>query len=512
MDSYERNESSGSSDKSRWDQPRFQSWEQLFDAIFDRWEEIKAEYENGEAYRRIKKSSWEAKLIKRLKRTSHRHRYSTDEEAHKHLLLRLELRSKWSSEVKKTLSDKKLGNDVRGMHEQLQRLELFDSGEFPDWIRHELVKGITLALRQANRIKLDANEIAGLLGKDRRWRELACDESDYDSVFGKYGSDLIVTKNQSALIKTEIWSTRKQLQLWFHWKLIAVYEIACAQWLATEMMRQEMDRASSSSTPTSGFSDVSRRFNLLATTQRHLPPSFRKWYYCVSSSIGTDRRLAEVGSEQQRFDHGQLLRRLEMHDYKNEAIILFLGANPSDTTQLELPKEAQAIDDRLRNTELRDQFKIEQQWEPKAQQIPGKIMRFNPTIVHFSGHGSKCGNLVFVDEDNIAREADTESIAEIFRLINETVRCVVLNACYSNKQAAAIAEHVEIVIGMSQAIGDKDAIQFSSSFYEALGYGKSFQKAFELAKLGMKLSESDDALVPKMFHRDGIDPNDCFCF
>ena len=201
-----------------------------------------------------------------------------------------------------------------------------------------------------------------------------------------------------------------------------------------------------------------------------------------------------------------------MHDYKNEAIILFLGANPSDTTQLELPKEAQAIDDRLRNTELRDQFKIEQQWEPKAQQIPGKIMRFNPTIVHFSGHGSKCGNLVFVDEDNIAREADTESIAEIFRLINETVRCVVLNACYSNKQAAAIAEHVEIVIGMSQAIGDKDAIQFSSSFYEALGYGKSFQKAFELAKLGMKLSESDDALVPKMFHRDGIDPNDCFCF
>ena len=92
-----------------------------------------------------------------------------------------------------------------------------------------------------------------------------------------------------------------------------------------------------------------------------------------------------------------------MHDYKNEAIILFLGANPSDTTQLELPKEAQAIDDRLRNTELRDQFKIEQQWEPKAQQIPGKIMRFNPSVRKYVSENAdeKLYSVIYEREDGM---------------------------------------------------------------------------------------------------------------
>ncbi len=42
--------------------------------------------------------------------------------------------------------------------------------------------------------------------------------------------------------------------------------------------------------------------------------------------------------------------------------ILFLGANPSDTTRLRLDKEMREIDDVLRKTEYRDVFELKQHW------------------------------------------------------------------------------------------------------------------------------------------------------
>jgi hypothetical protein len=57
---------------------------------------------------------------------------------------------------------------------------------------------------------------------------------------------------------------------------------------------------------------------------------------------------------------------------------------------------------------------------------------------------------------------------------------VVLNACYSAPQAAAIANHVDCVIGMPDAIGDAASVNFAAAFYQALAYGRDVQTAFEL--------------------------------
>ena len=43
-----------------------------------------------------------------------------------------------------------------------------------------------------------------------------------------------------------------------------------------------------------------------------------------------------------------------------------------------------------------------------------------------------------------------------------------LNGCYSQVQAEAIAQHIPSVIGMSQAIGDRAAIELAVGFYDAL--------------------------------------------
>jgi hypothetical protein len=186
-------------------------------------------------------------------------------------------------------------------------------------------------------------------------------------------------------------------------------------------------------------------------------------------------------------------------------VILFLGANPSDTTRLSLTQEVQAIDMILRSTDYRERFKLEQQWEVQAKEIPGKIMRFKPNIVHFSGHGSIDGRLIFQDSEGRSMPVKQESLTTIFRLLNDKVRCVVLNACFSESQAKAISQQIDVVVGMSHEIGDSDAMAFAGAFYEALGYGKDVGTSFNLAKLSISLSGLSDEYIPQLLLRSGVD-------
>ena len=79
------------------------------------------------------------------------------------------------------------------------------------------------------------------------------------------------------------------------------------------------------------------------------------------------------------------------------------------------------------------------------------------------------------------------ALTGLFGILRDNIRCVVLNACYSHPQAQAIAGVVDCVVGMPGVIGDQAAIRFSSSFYQALGYGKDVKAAFDLASVQLAL-------------------------
>jgi tetratricopeptide (TPR) repeat protein len=63
---------------------------------------------------------------------------------------------------------------------------------------------------------------------------------------------------------------------------------------------------------------------------------------------------------------------------------------------------------------------------------------------------------------------------------------VVLNACYSDVQGNPIANSVPITIGVRDAVADDVAIKFSQGFYDAIGAGKSYEKAFEWGKVAIE--------------------------
>jgi hypothetical protein len=187
--------------------------------------------------------------------------------------------------------------------------------------------------------------------------------------------------------------------------------------------------------------------------------------------------------------------------------ILFLAANPSGTTRLRLDKEIREIDQALRQAEFRDRFDIKQHWAVRVADLQGLLLRHKPDIVHFCGHGSASSGLVLEDASGKRHPVSARAMSQLFSILKDNIKCVVLNACYSEPQAQAIAEHIDCVIGMSEAIGDAAAISFAVAFYQALGFGRDVRTAFDLGCVQIDLENLDEQDTPKLLAKTS-DPKD----
>ncbi|MEH2083396.1 MAG: CHAT domain-containing protein [Nostoc sp.] len=176
--------------------------------------------------------------------------------------------------------------------------------------------------------------------------------------------------------------------------------------------------------------------------------------------------------------------------------ILFLAANPKDTYRLRLDEEMREIEAGLQRAKRRDQFVLQQRWAVRTRDIQRALLDFKPQIVHFSGHGGGEEGLLLEDETGTSKLVNTEALAGLFELFSECLECVVLNACYSKVQTEAIVRHIPYVIGMSQAIGDKAAIEFAVGFYDALGAGESIEFAYKLGCNNIHMAGIPEHLTP----------------
>ncbi|MFK8182542.1 MAG: CHAT domain-containing protein [Phormidesmis sp.] len=176
--------------------------------------------------------------------------------------------------------------------------------------------------------------------------------------------------------------------------------------------------------------------------------------------------------------------------------ILVLAANPLGTAPLKLDREVRDIAEGLKMSQRRDLFQLEQRWAVRPRDIQRALLDVSPHIIHFSGHGSGEDGLIFEDGEGNGKLVSGEALAALFELFAETVECVLLNGCYSEIQANAIAQHIPSVIGMSQAVSDRAAIEFAVGFYDALGAGRSVDFAYKLGCSAIRLAGSADHLLP----------------
>jgi hypothetical protein len=162
--------------------------------------------------------------------------------------------------------------------------------------------------------------------------------------------------------------------------------------------------------------------------------------------------------------------------------ILILAANPDGTARLRLDKEVREIDEGLRRGNKREQFELEQKWAVQRKDFYRAILDYSPYIVHFCGHGDGKEGLVLEDESGQIAHVNRSNLSGMFEVFSKHVHCVFLNACFTEEQAEAITKHINYVICMNQAIGDKAAIDFAVAFYDTLAAGKDVESAFKIAK------------------------------
>jgi hypothetical protein len=180
--------------------------------------------------------------------------------------------------------------------------------------------------------------------------------------------------------------------------------------------------------------------------------------------------------------------------------ILLMASNPKGSQGLRLQEEEREIRERLRLAGY-GKTPINSTGATRPRDVQQAMLDFKPQIVHFSGHGVGEEGLVFEDMAGLQKLVGTAALANLFRLFSHRVECVVLNACYSRFQAEAIAKHIEYVIGMSQGIGDKAAIEFSVGFYSALGSGESIDFAYELGCNAIQFEGLSENLTPVLYKK-----------
>ena len=177
--------------------------------------------------------------------------------------------------------------------------------------------------------------------------------------------------------------------------------------------------------------------------------------------------------------------------------------------RLRLSEEVREIETKLRLSAFPDSFVLKQEWAVRIGDLQSCLLRHQPDIVHFSGHGSPKSEIVLEDSAGKSQAVPVRALEGLFSTLKDNIRCVVLNACHSQPQATAIAQHIDCVIGMSKAINDKAAISFAASFYQALAYGRSVGEAHKLGCNQIHMENLGDEDVPCLL-APGADPNNIF--
>jgi len=244
----------------------------------------------------------------------------------------------------------------------------------------------------------------------------------------------------------------------------------------------------------------------------------------------TPDRVSDRDDRPRRSDrpHVPLSPRLPMTKHT----ILFLAANPLGTDRLALDREAHAIQEELERSGCRDQFELVTRWAAQPLDLLRELRKLRPSVVHFSGHGGlaepgapRTGEpsrrdvvttpgtlggeqdrgLFFQGPDGYAQRVSTTALSDTFRAAGSSVKLVVLNACYSEPQAEALAAHVDCVVGMGGSFSDAAARSFAIGFYGGLGERESVAVAYDQGCAAISLEGQAESDRPRLKVRSSVD-------
>lgn len=179
--------------------------------------------------------------------------------------------------------------------------------------------------------------------------------------------------------------------------------------------------------------------------------------------------------------------------------ILFCSAEPRDKERLDSAREYNAITQAMKG---HDEFQIVPGFGTTIHSLRDQILNESPTIVHFCGHGDGSGCVLLENEMGYSSPIAIMTLADLFQLRKDKIKCIILNCCNSLRQAEAIAAHVDYVVGMKQEIGQQAAIEFATGFYRELFISGNYERAFESGCVGIQFQSLPPDVQHELSGRD----------
>lgn len=208
---------------------------------------------------------------------------------------------------------------------------------------------------------------------------------------------------------------------------------------------------------------------------------------------------------------------------KEKINILFIASNPDiiftdeegvlrEQQRLSLDKEARDIEESIQKTPDRDSISFVTKWATRTEDLFQYINEVNPTIIHFTGHGTEDGKLVFHDKNDNPKFVGIDAIIQMINAITDDLRLVVFSNCFSSSIAIQVSEYVEATIGMNTSVREDVATLFAAQLYSSIGFGFPLDKAFKqaMARLSIEGIEQKDADIPELFVKEGMDANEIY--
>jgi hypothetical protein len=185
--------------------------------------------------------------------------------------------------------------------------------------------------------------------------------------------------------------------------------------------------------------------------------------------------------------------------------VLIVSASPLDQDRLRLGAEVRDIRNALQRSRNRDHWKIESNEAATVDDLRRALLDLRPAMLHFAGHGNGPEGLLFEDANGNTHCANAGPLARLFHHFKDNLKCVVLNACYSEVQAMVIREEIDYIVGMRTAIDDDAARRFAVAFYDGVFAGSDFRTAFDLACTALDLNSIPDANAPILITSPHLD-------
>ena len=282
--------------------------------------------------------------------------------------------------------------------------------------------------------------------------------------------------------------------------------------------KQAIGRTKSQSTIKSKIREIDRYEKEMQVIEKKIADVDKKIVRKRKEIIDEEQKLQREELNEDRKNELEQRRSAErlnskIHDICNNQEFLQKEANKLKESNkkiviLDLDKEAREIKEAISKSLNRDSIDFQTRWATRVQDLFQAINETNPTIIHFSGHGTTNGELVFQDNVDKPKKVSNEAIAEMIAASSDDIRMLVFNNCFSSIQAEMIVDKVEATIGMNTTIGDDSAIIFASQLYSAIGFGQPLDKAYAQAKAMLMLENTKEQNTPELFVKEGFEAKD----